>query len=188
MVAEIGDSGKVCNGCGIYLPLKNFSKHKYSRDGYKSTCKKCIAAKRAEIADCENAKRRADYASDPDKYKKRSKDYAERNREKVRSRKRRYSELNREKILRKHREYNKSHPENKRKRYTAYPEKSKARSILQHAIRRGEIKRLPCCVCGNIKSEGHHDDYSKPLEVVWLCRKHHSERHIEIRDKENKYE
>jgi hypothetical protein len=58
-----------------------------------------------------------------------------------------------------------------------FPEKFAARSILQSAVRRGKIKRLPCVVCGDRNSHGHHTDYGKPLEVVWLCRKHHRERH-----------
>jgi hypothetical protein len=32
-------------------------------------------------------------------------------------------------------------------------------------------------VCGNAATHAHHDDYSKPLEVRWLCRAHHSEHH-----------
>lgn len=51
--------------------------------------------------------------------------------------------------------------------------KANARSYLNVYIRRGVIKRLPCLFCGNPESEGYHRDYSKPLEVTWLCREHH---------------
>lgn len=53
------------------------------------------------------------------------------------------------------------------------PEKWMAREKLHEAIRQGKIKRLSCEMCGETKSHGHHEDYSKPLEVVWLCMKHH---------------
>ena len=43
------------------------------------------------------------------------------------------------------------------------------------AIKSGKLKRLPCEVCGNIKSQMHHPDYSKPLKVRWLCPKYHGE-------------
>lgn len=55
--------------------------------------------------------------------------------------------------------------------------KVKARSDLNHAIRDGKIKRMPCRVCGDLKSEAHHDDYKKPFNVKWLCFKHHREYH-----------
>jgi hypothetical protein len=58
-----------------------------------------------------------------------------------------------------------------------YPEKFKARTIFRNAILRGEIKKLPCEVCGSNKAQGHHPDYSKPLEVIWLCQAHHSAIH-----------
>ncbi|GAG03219.1 unnamed protein product, partial [marine sediment metagenome] len=41
----------------------------------------------------------------------------------------------------------------------------------------GRLKRGKCLVCGDEKTEAHHEDYSKPLEVKWLCKKHHSELH-----------
>src|SRR5262245_57418077 len=39
-------------------------------------------------------------------------------------------------------------------------------------LKRGKIKRQPCEVCGST-AQMHHDDYSRPLEVRWLCRPHH---------------
>jgi hypothetical protein len=59
----------------------------------------------------------------------------------------------------------------------ANPGKVAARTALQHAVRDGRIVRGPCEVCGNANTHGHHDDYSKPLDVRWLCRKHHDEWH-----------
>jgi hypothetical protein len=60
------------------------------------------------------------------------------------------------------------------------PEKFKARSIVGAAIRLGKITREPCSICGE-KAEAHHEDYSKPLEVIWLCRKHHFELHKKVK-------
>jgi hypothetical protein len=69
------------------------------------------------------------------------------------------------------------HKEQTKRYRELFPEKASARSILAGAVRRGKVNRLPCEVCGNPKSEAHHEDYSKPLEVIWLCREHHLERH-----------
>jgi hypothetical protein len=52
-----------------------------------------------------------------------------------------------------------------------------ARRKAGRAIRSGALIKQPCEVCANPKSEAHHDDYSKPLEVRWLCKAHHSEHH-----------
>lgn len=56
-------------------------------------------------------------------------------------------------------------------------EKNRIRSALRHAVKIGNIIKLPCEVCGNIKSQGHHKDYNKPLDVLWLCHIHHMEQH-----------
>lgn len=52
-----------------------------------------------------------------------------------------------------------------------YPEKVKAHSAAQKLIRQ------PCEICGETKVHAHHDDYSKPLDVRWLCVKHHTLHH-----------
>ncbi len=58
------------------------------------------------------------------------------------------------------------------------PLKVKARLKLNDYVNRGKVIKENCEVCGSCKKvEGHHDDYSKPLEVRWLCQKHHNEHH-----------
>lgn len=52
----------------------------------------------------------------------------------------------------------------------------KARSTFNHYLRDKHIERKTCEVCGE-KAEAHHDDYNKPLDVRWLCFKHHREWH-----------
>jgi hypothetical protein len=67
------------------------------------------------------------------------------------------------------------HNNSTKKHRQKYPEKYKARMILGNAVRDGRLIKYPCCVCGNIKSTAHHEDYSKPLEVVWVCLLHHKQ-------------
>ncbi len=60
-------------------------------------------------------------------------------------------------------------------------EKRQARAAFNAAIASGVLVRQPCEVCGDGPAHGHHEDYSKPLIVKWLCPKHHGARHREIR-------
>lgn len=55
--------------------------------------------------------------------------------------------------------------------------KQRARTALSQAVKAGKVKRGLCEKCGDPRSHGHHDDYTKPLEVRWLCKKHHDEEH-----------
>ena len=61
------------------------------------------------------------------------------------------------------------------------PAKRDAHVACGNAIRDGRLIRQPCEVCGSARSQAHHDDYSKPLDVRWLCSKHHSEHHKVMR-------
>lgn len=65
------------------------------------------------------------------------------------------------------------------------PNKIMARRRLNDAIRKGRIKKPICCEhCGLMeKLHGHHEDYSKPLEVIWLCPTCHSKLHFERGDR-----
>jgi hypothetical protein len=51
--------------------------------------------------------------------------------------------------------------------------KNSARVKVHVAKMLGKIKMLPCEICGELLVEAHHTDYSKPLDVKWLCIKHH---------------
>jgi hypothetical protein len=57
-----------------------------------------------------------------------------------------------------------------------YKQRQKVRRKLRYAVQKGILIRLPCIKCGQ-KSEAHHPDYTKPLDVIWLCRLHHTELH-----------
>lgn len=76
---------------------------------------------------------------------------------------------------------NKAHVnEHDRQRMAANPEKCVARRLVRSAIAAGTLVRKPCEVCGASRTHGHHEDYSKPLDVNWLCPKHHAARHSAI--------
>ena len=50
---------------------------------------------------------------------------------------------------------------------------------VRKAVRKGDLlKPENCSSCNKIgKVNAHHNDYTKPLEVVWLCHKCHKEVH-----------
>ena len=62
------------------------------------------------------------------------------------------------------------------------PQKHWAHLSTQTAIRHGLLVPEPCEVCGETKVDAHHDQYDRPLEVRWLCRKHHKALHKALND------
>jgi ribosomal protein S27AE len=111
---------------------------------------------------------------------------ARRDPEKVRSADRRRYWRNHEKRREVNAEYRRKHPDYFRETSAAWaarnPEKRQATWTLNNAVRDGKITKEPCEVCGEAKVEAHHDDYSKPLDVRWLCLAHHGQQHIVYRD------
>jgi len=55
--------------------------------------------------------------------------------------------------------------------------KANAHEAVTRAIKLGLLKRKSCEKCKNTKADAHHEDYGKPLEVMWLCRSCHMEQH-----------
>ena len=97
----------------------------------------------------------------------------------------RSSPENKEKAIEYNREYSKqnreiknAHAKTQRQRY---PEKESARNKLKRAVRLGRILRPEICsICNTTpkRIEGHHEDYSKPFDVVWLCSPCHRKLHL----------
>ena len=56
------------------------------------------------------------------------------------------------------------------------------RSYAHVYLRRGKLMREACVSCGSAQSQMHHPDYSKPLQVVWLCRPCHLALHAQERE------
>lgn len=71
----------------------------------------------------------------------------------------------------------KSYQANKRYRENNR-DKDRARQIVSKRIRRGvSLDRGECLVCSNPDTEAHHHNYSKPDDVIFLCKAHHKEIH-----------
>ncbi len=95
--------------------------------------------------------------------------YVERHPERVEQAKRRYVERNRAKAQ-----------ESKRRWAAANREKRYAQGRLDKALKAGRIVRpLFCEGCAKGGAlHGHHDDYSRPLDVRWLCPRCHKATHM----------
>lgn len=93
-----------------------------------------------------------------------------------------WARRNREKKRASNNKYHESQSANRSQRTATWranhPEKRLAHQAVQTAVRNGSLARKPCEVCSSeVRTHAHHDDYSKPLDVIWLCHQHHMERH-----------
>lgn len=135
---------KTCFKCGNTKPFADFYRHAQMADGYLGKCKECT---RHDVQ--ENRQTRRDYYLIYDR--------------------KRY-DANPDRVTR-----NTPHTRNSQAYVNKYPERKKANTTVSNAIRDGRLIRKPCEVCGvAVGVEAHHTDYSKPLDVQWLCVKHHA--------------
>ncbi len=151
---------KKCFKCGSILPIDDFYSHPGMADGRLNKCKACTRS--------DSEARRVEKMKDPD--------WAEREAERHRIKSEKSRSEGRACVLspEKRREVHINHAKK-------YPQKHTARIALGNAVRSGKILKNACEICGDKDSEAHHDDYLKPLDVVWLCPKHHAARHVELR-------
>lgn len=151
---------KTCFKCGESKERSFFYKHSAMSDGYLGKCKECTKS--------DVAKHRLDNLERIQEYDRNRPNHKERM-EKNKAR----SKTASGKI---------SRAKGNRRYIEKYPEKYKAGIITSNAIRSGLLLQRDCEVCGEGKVEGHHDDYSKPLDVRWLCGNHHREHHKQMRE------
>ena len=153
---------KHCSRCDTTKPFSEFHANKRSADGLSSRCKPCaIAATKAY------RKANKQHYVAYDKARSQRPD-------RVAARKA-YAKTEKGKL---------SKSLSMRKYVANHPDRHKATTIFSHQLRIGAIKPLPCQFCGSEKTEGHHPDYSRPLDVVWLCIPHHKQVHRMTRDED----
>jgi len=148
---------KTCFKCHKEKELTEFYKHPQMKDGRVNKCKEC---------NCNDVQlNRLDKLEQYTIYEK------ERNIQPHRRKARRdYQKTDAGKIA--HSNANKTYQEN-------YPNRKQASTIARNAIRDGKLTRGTSCVkCESTnKIEGHHCDYTKPLDLMWLCEPCHKQWH-----------
>ena len=55
--------------------------------------------------------------------------------------------------------------------------RKKTRRRTNDLIKRGKIKKRPCIVCKSKEVLPHHEDYTNPWKIIWICERHHKEYH-----------
>lgn len=159
---------KTCSRCGEVKPLEDFYKNKRDLSGRSSACRACIKAKGSEP---ESRRSRREY----------QKSYRRDNKEKIRAAKllvrKNNPSLCRKRARAEYQRNREGYLKRSRENDQARPDKRRARGAVERALKRGTLAREPCTVCGKQKVEGHHEDYSKPLNVIWLCPAHHKRLH-----------
>lgn len=179
---------KICTKCGDPKLLTEFYKEKRMKDGRRSHCKACHRLWQKTVWNTDKAKKAAA-----------DKQWRQNNAERNKANHRKSYQENRQARDKANREWAISHPEaiqshrssyrQRHKDDSDYRAKKNARQKVRYEIRMDRLKRGPCERCGaihgidGVEIEGHHDDYSKPLEVRWLCKMPcHVDHHLEIRE------
>lgn len=165
---------KACPKCGKEYTLSGFSKNRTKADGLQSVCKECV--RKANLANSRNNvnRVRAWRAANPDRTKMYQREYYKKNQKHIYSRHCDWRNRNPSLVSTQTNEYR-----------TKHPGKWSAVIELNNAVRDGIIyKPTKCQLCGigDVRIHGHHEDYNKPLDVLWVCPKCHASIHQEKRN------
>lgn len=175
---------KKCTGCKIEKEESNFGIYRKARDGLNQKCKECCKARsKLTVHSTEAIEKAKKYRFEWQKKKRPilnerlRRRYLEKIdicREQAKIRTKKYLES--EKGKAKHLETTKKYVENNQ-------EKIKAQRKVRCAIKCGKLQRSPMCEICNLqgKTNAHHEDYKKPLEVIWMCSKCHLYHHQKYR-------
>ena len=179
---------RICKKCTRELPESCFYRDTRYKDEirFRPTCKDCINKKSKVYRDDDperEAERHRKYRQDNiETCKAYAAKYRSEHPSEIKVYGKQYREDNAETIAVKLREFRLRNTE----RYAAYakkardkfPEKAKARSKVSDAIKSGKLIPGVCAVCGATdRIQAHHSDYTKPLDVTWLCIKCHHALH-----------
>ena len=152
---------KKCCRCKSVKSLEDFSRNKSFSDGRQHRCKKC-----SKICDAA---------------------YYKKHRTAILSKTRKYAAENRTNIISKARKYYAEHRDISGVKYHEYrqcnQESIKAQETINTSIRSGSLIRPDVCSKCNkpCVPDGHHEDYSKQLDVTWLCRSCHKRLHADLK-------
>jgi hypothetical protein len=183
---------KSCTECGKDLDESAFYVNRAAEDGLTYKCKVCISAYQKARRDQKAVLKSKDWKMKTADMATYMREWRKANPEKCRQyeskRPKRTSEEERAKYARKmKRLHGEDYVVGERKNRTGgvvgllTPEvialRQAARKKARRAVSLGKLTKLPCWTCGNTEVEAHHTDYSRPLDVVWLCAEHHREVH-----------
>lgn len=198
---------KQCNECGLIKQIDDFYKNKCMADGHLNKCKVCFSLykKRYWVENKQQLQeyKKKHRQEKADHYKEYAKSYRLQNIDSIKQKEKERRSKSSEKIRAYDRDYSRSESGKAvrkviQKRYLStakgkalsikaskkYIENNPIKKKCHNAVRR-EIKKgalIPVKFCQNCaSSEGkihaHHDDYSLPLSVRWLCAKCHKDWH-----------
>lgn len=149
---------KTCRKCNATLSIDSFRRRLSNGVSYwrETTCR-----------ECERAASRMHRLKNIEKYLAQSKEYYYKNKKR---------------LIAGMYEYRKKHKEYMREYLKKERNKTIARLEVRYALAAGRLISKPCEKCGRIdRIHAHHTDYSKPLDVTWLCFKHHADIHGAMR-------